>query len=562
MAGCLAGVAAARPAAPEGALEAAFLGRGGEEYASFDEAGAVLEKGPLRESVESPLGSVWKLFVYLYLVDNRLSGSPYDCGGDHPGEVFCCRPGERVEMDEALVRSCGLYFDPVRLGVDPSAWRRYWRERHGLDHSWLLDVSALGPGLVVRVRDLLGALHRIGGSAEAMAEARPALARVFTEGGGKGAAKDLGGLLKIKTFTWDHPARKGALVGGFAGWLNDGTAVWVSGDGSSGEVIAKWGGVIARFADRERAGPSGQCVIVDFFGRYPIAEVLDLPGGGKAGPGPLDGSYRAVFKNGKSLDFKAKGELFLVQRGSEKAVVGDFDVNEYVARVLDREVETEVTEAARAFAILARTYLAQNAAEKDGCLHIGDSTRLQRVSVRFPSERARRLSRWTDSLVLKGVPAVRYHMTKDAKNLLSWRRAKRLAGDGFHYDEILRSAYPGGRIGVMERKGTRRCVRLAEAEAWLDGRRRAWRALLMSEPGFEEPEEVAVCKLTSGEPFADPERGRIFARAVRTVEDRLTVAHEYLHLAFRSHPNGGDERFIESTAKSLVLGERYGNGSF
>ena len=46
--------------------------------------------------------------------------------------------GERIDRDQALVRSCGLYFAPQRLGLQTGEWRDYWQARRA--PQWLLDL--------------------------------------------------------------------------------------------------------------------------------------------------------------------------------------------------------------------------------------------------------------------------------------------------------------------------------------------------------------------------------------------------------------------------------------
>src|ERR1700733_2174445 len=109
--------------------------------------------------------------------------------------------------------------------------------------------------------------------------------------------------------------------------------------------------------------------------------------------------------------------------------MGHFDLNEYVARVLQREVLTEPEEAAKAFTIAIRTYLFQNATRKEKGLFINDSSHEQRVSLEPPSREALRLSLWTDALILDGVKDIRYHSNKPSLNRLAWSEAKRDAFD-------------------------------------------------------------------------------------------------------------------------------------
>ncbi|MDR0441750.1 MAG: DUF2300 domain-containing protein, partial [Candidatus Accumulibacter sp.] len=42
---------------------------------------------------------------------------------------------------------------------------------------------------------------------------------------------------------------------------------------------------------------------------------------------------------------------------------------------------------------------------------------------------------------------------------------------------------------------------------------------------------------------------------LRTPEDRVTLAHEYLHLGLRRHPSGHDEALVERWARRLIDGE-------
>ena len=52
--------------------------------------------------------------------------------------------------------------------------------------------------------------------------------------------------------------------------------------------------------------------------------------------------------------------------------------------------------------------------------------------------------------------------------------------------------------------------------------------------------------------YTDLERGRIYATGIGSANERLTIAHEYLHFALANHPRGRDEDFIERTARTLL----------
>jgi uncharacterized protein YfaQ (DUF2300 family) len=41
-------------------------------------------------------------------------------------------------------------------------------------------------------------------------------------------------------------------------------------------------------------------------------------------------------------------------------------------------------------------------------------------------------------------------------------------------------------------------------------------------------------------------------RPLATREDRITLAHEYVHIGLRRHPRGQDEEFVEQLARRLA----------
>ena len=111
---------------------------------------------PLPSTLTTPLGSVWKLYVHAYALDRKLPDPGYQCTGQNIDEVYCCDPGQRIDRDQALVHSCGLYYAPARLGIDASSWRAYWQARKA--PAWLLDLSTLQPQTEVPVAELLASL--------------------------------------------------------------------------------------------------------------------------------------------------------------------------------------------------------------------------------------------------------------------------------------------------------------------------------------------------------------------------------------------------------------------
>jgi uncharacterized protein YfaQ (DUF2300 family) len=61
-----------------------------------------------------------------------------------------------------------------------------------------------------------------------------------------------------------------------------------------------------------------------------------------------------------------------------------------------------------------------------------------------------------------------------------------------------------------------------------------------------------VCALAAGAPYSEQSRNRIFMRPLATREDRITLAHEYVHIALRRHPRGQDESYVEQLARRLA----------
>lgn len=97
------------------------------------------------------------------------------------------------------------------------------------------------------------------------------------------------------------------------------------------------------------------------------------------------------------------------------------------------------------------------------------------------------------------------------------------------------------------------CHRNAVLEALLAKKSQEWASRLAPIPGYERPGPLSVCQVTGGRPRSDGER--IYFPPIRGGEELLSLAHEYVHVAFRHHPLSRDEGFVERTARALVLGE-------
>ena len=118
--------------------------------------------------------------------------------------------------------------------------------------------------------------------------------------------------------------------------------------------------------------------------------------------------------------------------------------------------------------------------------------------------------------------------------------------------QILREAYPDAALVARHDPEAAACRPLPEAAAWLAREQPRWQRSLAGEAGFRAPTSVQLCRLDRGRPHAVAGLDRIHVAGIRSLEDRLTVAHEYLHLAFDGHPRARDEAFIESRARALL----------
>lgn len=496
-----------------------------------------------------PLGSLWKLFVYAYAADQRLDSPPYRCGTDRlAGEEYCCDPGGSVTLDAALARSCGLAFAPRRLGIEPAAWRDFWSARTGGAPAWLTDLDRLGPDTEAQVTQILQSLAAVPSGARRAAER--ALLPVMTAGYGRDALPELGGTLRVKTFTWSLPATPDRRWGGGAGWRVDGLPVWFAADGASRQVLRDHAAALARVLPPLTRAPADEpCVVVDFFSRYPVAGMDRLPEGSPAADGTLAGRFRVRFDNGQVLVFESTGDLALDTRDGRVRITGRLGLTEYVARVVDREADASETEAARALAIVARSWLLENARFESGCYRVEDSSRAQRVSANPATARARAVALFGDGLLLAGA-SPGYRLETAQPGVLSWRDAVASGRSGAGFDTLLADAFPGSALATAD--GERDCRRLQDVERWLARAVPRWQVSLAAEPGFDPPPGLpAACALDHGNPYSDAARLRIYVRGARTADERVAIAHEYLHLAFRFHPRGRDERFVEQVARRL-----------
>lgn len=268
--------------------------------------------------------------------------------------------------------------------------------------------------------------------------------------------------------------------------------------------------------------------------------------------GVLNGRYRVTFTNGNHITFVSHGETTLLSEKGKLKLQSHLDREEYVARVLDREAKSTPPEAAKAMTVAIRTFLQQNANREGDCLTIPDSSATQRVSASPATTWARTMTAWTQDLIYAGDP-VHYHGSRATEGTLSWRQATAQAGQGERYDQILAFAYPDN---SLSRWGAPRstCQLLPKAKAWLAKKMPQWRRILQAETGYNEPDVFAVCRLVSGFPYTDRQQKRLFIRNFFTLQDRLDLTHEYLHLAFDGYPTGLDEKLYRNADPTIING--------
>ena len=189
----------------------------------------------------------------------------------------------------------------------------------------------------------------------------------------------------------------------------------------------------------------------------------------------LNGEYVVTFKNGTRLPIRSEGELELLT-APHAVIQGRFALEDYVARVVDREGDASVAHAARALAVLARSYALQNGAFESGCYRIADSSGTQRVNARPPSLAARQAAQFTAGLVLSGA-AARYHRDQAAPGRLAWKQAVEQAHAGASFDELLMQAFPNATLANLS--GLEECKRLDAAERWLAAQQPKWQRVLL-----------------------------------------------------------------------------------
>ena len=525
--------------------EVAILEKGQAYLAQWQQGSALAAWQPVGTK-QVVLGSVWKLFVYAYLLDQQIASADYHCDGRTKEEVYCCTAGQSIDREAALVRSCGLFFAPSRLGIQEKAWKNYWQNRGA--PPWIWSLQHLNERQTVLLADLLATLMSL--PPRTRQSVASALVGVVSLGTGRSGFSRLGSQLRVKTWTMPNPVDKQKRVGGGLGWLADGTPIWLMADGTSDEALTKLSEPLLPLLAAHPAAQDIDCVTVRYFARYPVSKVENADTGIKARSERLNGRWRVKFENGNRVVFHSTNEMQFIE-GRTPQLLGRFSINEYVARVLDREADPTKTEAAKALAIVARSYLLQNASYKNGCYWIDDSTRFQRVSPNAATLAAKRIANWSDELILVGA-SVRFHESLDASGVLSWQAALKETGKGAMARDVLLKQWPMAVLQSYRAPVQSGCERMPLAEHWLSKQTVKWQRRLRAEDGFEPPSEAPlVCRTLVGNPNSESDELKIYIKSFVSEEDRIALIHEYLHLAFAHHPHGVDEVYIEQQARRL-----------
>ena len=500
-----------------------------------------------------PLGSLWKLVAYAQWLEAGVPAEPMRCTGSDREEVYCCAAGESIARGPALARSCGLFFarsrvpwdrpeGPLLRALPPSIAQAVRRGELGpatqvSPRAWLAWLAAWPAGLREQAElDLLG---------------------YWVNGAGQRALAPVASRLRVKTYTVERA--DGTRSAGGSGWTSEGHPLWFESTGTSADVVPMR--ALHVIAATRSSAPLAQealgaraCVRVRFFARYPIERIAPRGRSAPPEPGPLQGRYLVHFANGNSLAIAPHGDLRLASDGMGPVLTGEFALDDYVARVIDREAGPEPAQAAWALAVAARSHVLAHGIPSQGCVETEDATTAQRVSPHPASAGALAAAHATSGLVLAGGYAIsgQYHRDHGRDGVLSWAGAQAQAASGANWLEILRSAYPRATLATAAEQGALACDPLPLVEAWIDRERPRWKRALAGQAGFADPGVLQVCRLAAGRAHARNGAQRIDVSGYGTLEERIAVAHEYVHLAFARHPAGRDENFVESQARRLL----------
>lgn len=541
-----------------------------------------------------PLGSVWKLFIYSYLVENQIPEQDYTCRQSKPasGDEYCCLPGNSIDRDQALAQSCGAYFSVQRWGITPSKWQAWLNRDVKNAPAWMHSIARIQPASLVSVASLLQLMQDL--PVNTQIKARNALLVSSLNPALSPVVGHLGTGIRFKTWSWTDTINHGSQdliqtkkstrtsktienrIGGAVGWLPNGQAFWMGAAGTSKTALLQYAEWMAKTFNLDQVSQEAvawqdhqACVKVKFFNAYPIEKVKVAhvtynqgnAGGGadqvqKLAPqGRLSRQqYNVQFKNGQSISFIGSPEQRLIYTSSnfkDPVIEGRFLLEDYVARVVEREGQIQHSVASQALAVLARTWLLQNSQLKEGCYITIDDSKAQRVLASMPTARAQQIALFTQDLIVSDA-RVQYHQNQAKPAVFSWTAAVDLSKnnpDWVFTDLIFQTYSKAGLTGWYLEKD---CSKLGHAEEWLNANAKRWRSQLHTVQGFIPPPSIEVCQVQNGWANSDQRRLRIYLQGWGKLEHRISLIHEYLHLALRNHPNGQNEVLIEKLARQLA----------
>ncbi len=267
-----------------------------------------------------------------------------------PEEVYCCQAGESITRIPrwyvpvgSILRRSGCILAQMCGGNTGNSVRH---------PAWLASLTTLKPETSVTVKSLLDSLATL----PAQNKAQEVLLDVVLDEAKIGVASMLGSRVRVKTWSWFADNKQEIRQGGFAGWLTDGTPLWVTGSGTSKTVLTRYATVLNRVLPVPTQVASGQCVEVELFARYPLKKIVAEKSTTAVKPGVLNGRYRVTFANGNHITFVSHGETTLLSEKGKLKLQSHLDREEYVARVLDREAKSTPPEAAKAMTVAIRTF--------------------------------------------------------------------------------------------------------------------------------------------------------------------------------------------------------------
>lgn len=531
-------------------------------FVARDDGRAVKWQGVAREDAltrdKAELGSLWKVFFYSFAVATDLHVDPYDCH-DPQNAACACGPGGEaaLDLDAALIHSCEEAFLIFREKASAVSWHDFWQGRFPENGApeWLTDFSLFGARTRATPGDILAVFRLLQQDEKIFVRLRAALSRVPREGTASRLADSSpsAGVL-LKTFTMGD--RVQGYHGGFAGWLDESTLVWVGAPQRGAVVAETWfDSVRTRARDLfglETVASGTPEVCVNFLNDYPLKAITNK-NGDAVGRGMLFGTFTATTERGSLIEFTTYGRIRLTRDDGRLKLRGCFPLEEYIARVVEREGDELSLSAKKALAITARTYVLDEAMRSDdGNLVIDDDSRKQRVQLSDPRQENLQVAQETQGLVLSG--QVLYHLDERRSGTLTIRDAERQAQSGLSETEILKAAFPSYTIMPMWHLTGVKCERMAAAEEWLVYNLPAWKSRL-APLGADLTFPTVVCRSRAHQAYFFGRK--IFVPDFANTDDQLTTAHEWLHGAFAGTPLATDDTKIEALARELVLGDSW-----